>query len=237
MKKEHIVQALAEYIEDMSSIHNLAVTNRGTGTAFDYSFWKGLLKDNSGIPDIIAKNDDMFIELRSFWDSPELDIRKRTERGMQTLQVLNFSDGAYKDKEMSDMMYSNDIYKLIEKGIIRYEFEKEEENKVIQFSYKGEVFCERPSDGKDDEPTYDEIMGAAGLIDRKPELKAELIRHLKQFYHTGDFHVNQIRVDNCNDLDNAKELVEQIYDIVDIVTERVRELAAKEKDDKEIERR
>lgn len=235
MKKEHIVQALAEYIEDMSSIHNLTVINKGTGTAFDYSFWKGLFKDESDIPDIIAKNDDMFIELRSFWSSPELDIRKRTERETQTLQVLNFSDGAYKEKEMSDMMYSNDIDKLIEKGIIRYE--KDEENKVIQFSYEGEVFCEKSSNSEDIEPTYDEVMEAVRLIDRKPELKAELIKHLKQFYHTGDFHISQIRVDGCDGLDNAKELVEQIYDIVDIVTERVRELEAKEKDDKEIERR
>lgn len=90
MKKEHIVQALAEYIEDMSSIHNLAVTNRGTGTAFDYSFWKGLLKDNSGIPDIIAKNDDMFIELRSFWDSPELDIRKKRKGKCRPCRFLIF---------------------------------------------------------------------------------------------------------------------------------------------------
>ena len=75
MNKSQIVNKMISVIEDYAEKYKLEVSDPVYGEAFKNSIWEGLIKDDSDIPHIIASNEDMSIELRSFWGSPELDIR------------------------------------------------------------------------------------------------------------------------------------------------------------------
>jgi len=130
MKKKDIVSRAIGFIRKTADKKKLTIVNNGTGHAFDNTVWNGLLKDESEIPNIIAKKDGYSIELRSFWGSPEIDIRRRRPHGEELL-VLNFSDsikegdeyvhtGEYRVSEVRvDGAYNykraiNDVYKMID---------------------------------------------------------------------------------------------------------------------------
>lgn len=91
MKKETVLHGMINLIRKKARELKLTVEDRGTGHAFDNSFWKGLIEDDSGIPNIKAKSDQYSIELRSFWGSPEIDIRQKTDLGEELL-IFHYSD-------------------------------------------------------------------------------------------------------------------------------------------------
>ena len=75
MNKSQIVNKMISVIEDYAEKYNLEISDPVYGEAFKNSIWEGLIKDDSDIHHIIASNEDMSIELRSFWGSPELSVR------------------------------------------------------------------------------------------------------------------------------------------------------------------
>ena len=98
MTKEYIVKNSIKLIEMFAKELNLNVNNKGTGHAFDNSFWKDIFEDKSEIPEITANNEDGTFEigLRSFWGNPEIDIHCKISKGsFKDLYVINFSDGKY----------------------------------------------------------------------------------------------------------------------------------------------
>lgn len=91
MTREQVLYGCVKFMEYMSDVYKLTVDNRGTGHAYDNSFWKDVLVDDSNIPNIVAKNDEMSVELRSFWGRPEIDLRIQREFGEELL-VFNYTD-------------------------------------------------------------------------------------------------------------------------------------------------
>lgn len=75
MNKSQIINKMISVIKDYAEKYNLEISNPVYGEAFKNSIWEGLIKDDSDIPHIIASNEDMSIELRSFLGSPELSVR------------------------------------------------------------------------------------------------------------------------------------------------------------------
>lgn len=107
MTKEHIIKAMTEIIKEQAEEMGLTVENKGTGHEFDNSFWEGILKDHSGIPEIKAYKDGYSITLRSFWGCPELDIRDGHE-----LLVLTYGDYGHKGKyKVVQVRVDGDHYK------------------------------------------------------------------------------------------------------------------------------
>lgn len=113
MKKSKVVSAMLHIIHEKALEYDLEIVDNGYGHAFDHSFWN--FKDDSKIPSVIAHTKDYSfedkkgysIELRSFWGSPELDIR-RYEDGKSDLLVLNYSDIEY--DENGKFYHSEDFY-------------------------------------------------------------------------------------------------------------------------------
>lgn len=237
MKKEHIVKALAEYIKSRSEQESLAVTDNGTGKAFDGSFWEGVFKDDSNIPNIIAKNDTEKIELRSFWGSPELDISTKLPDGRSVLQVLNFSDGAYRPKEMSDSFSVDDIRGLMEKGVL---IQKGRDimchipEKTINYHVLTTLTMTNPE--RPEKTEYEMLNEVRYSINRyfmwddfnKNRVKAAMIEGLTEFYHTEDFEVREIRADGAG-LDSCKALISELYEIAERVQSRCKELEKNKK--------
>lgn len=91
MKKTEIIRGAVKLIEKIAEEKGLEVLDLGTGHAFDGSFWDGVLEDDSGIPEVKATAEGYSICLRSFWGSPEVDVRRTVEDGEELL-VLNYSD-------------------------------------------------------------------------------------------------------------------------------------------------
>lgn len=89
--KEEIIKGAIAVIERIAKEKNLEINNRGTGHAYEGTVWKGILEDESGIPNVIAKSDEFRIELRSLWDSPEIVVRRKVYKGEELL-VLTFND-------------------------------------------------------------------------------------------------------------------------------------------------
>lgn len=75
MNKSQIINKMISVIKDYAEKYNLEISDPVYGEAFKNSVWEGLLKDDSDIPTIVASNEDMVVELRSFWGSPELSVR------------------------------------------------------------------------------------------------------------------------------------------------------------------
>lgn len=96
MTKEKVVKAMVSLIHWKAEEYGLTIEDHGIGHAFDNSYWRDILKDCSGIPHIIAKNDTYKIEIRSFWGNPEIDIRIKSDSG-EDLLVLNYADHLRKD--------------------------------------------------------------------------------------------------------------------------------------------
>lgn len=112
MKKEHIVKAMIEIIKNKTESLNLNVEDKGTGHAFENTFWDGLIEDKSDIPEIKAYNDNYSIGLRSFWGSPELCIRRHSEanNGKEEMLILCYSDFEYDDIEHTSYTHTDNFY-------------------------------------------------------------------------------------------------------------------------------
>lgn len=91
MTKDQVIKGAIKLIEQIADEKGIEVVNSGTGHGFDNSFWKDCLKDDSGIPSVRAKCEGFCIELRPFWDAPEIDVRIDGEGGEELL-VLNYWD-------------------------------------------------------------------------------------------------------------------------------------------------
>ena len=96
MTKKQVINGAIKLIEKKCNEYGMEAENRGTGKAFEGGFWEHILTDDSNIPNVVAKGkyeEDMKyeIELRSFWGSPEVDVRRETDRGEELL-IFNFSD-------------------------------------------------------------------------------------------------------------------------------------------------
>lgn len=92
MNKKEVIGGALKLIEKIAEEKGLEILDIGTGHAFDGSFWAGVLEDDSGIPEVKAKGDGYSIGLRSFWGTPEVDVRRTVDDGEELL-VLRFADG------------------------------------------------------------------------------------------------------------------------------------------------
>ena len=102
MTKEQVIKGAIKLIEKKCNEYGMEAENRGTGKAFEGGFWERILKDESNIPNVVAKgkNDKGMayeIELRSFCGNPEVDIVRETANGEEML-IFTFSCSA-KDAE------------------------------------------------------------------------------------------------------------------------------------------
>ena len=99
MTKEVIVDNMFQYIRLVAEYYgDMEIVNKGTGNAFEHTFWKDILTDDSNIPNVVAEREDYSIELRSFWGMPELDIRQKTDKG-EVLICITYSDSVKEDGE------------------------------------------------------------------------------------------------------------------------------------------
>lgn len=103
MTKEQVIKGAYALIKREADKRNLEIMDRGTGHGFEDTFWEDKIHDNSEIPNIIAgqKEDGYSIELRSFWGSPEIDIRIDYPNGQQLL-IFNFSDSIKRGEHYKD---------------------------------------------------------------------------------------------------------------------------------------
>ena len=76
MNKSQIINKMIAVIKDYAEKYKLEVSAPVYGEAFKNSIWEGLIEDDSNIPNIVATNEDMIVELRSFWENPELSVRR-----------------------------------------------------------------------------------------------------------------------------------------------------------------
>ena len=98
MTKEQIIKGAIALIKRIAEEKGLSVENKGAGHAFEGSFWEKIFIDKSQIPTVIARNDAFSIELRPFWSSPEIDVRRQVLDGEELL-IFNFSDSVGIDGE------------------------------------------------------------------------------------------------------------------------------------------
>ena len=98
MTKEQIIKGAIALIKRLAEEKGLNVEDRGTGHGFEGGFWEKILQDTSQIPTVVANNDTFSIELRPFWSSPEIDVRRQVLDGEELL-IFNFSDYEKKDGE------------------------------------------------------------------------------------------------------------------------------------------
>lgn len=90
MKKDLLVNAMILVVKEIAKEYDFEFKSEEYGKAFKDTFWKDILKDTSNIPNLIFKDkngNDYYVELRSFWGIPEIDIRIKN-----ALLVLNYSD-------------------------------------------------------------------------------------------------------------------------------------------------
>lgn len=145
MKKILLVKTMILVVKEVAKEYGFEFKSEEYGKAFKDTFWKDILKDVSNIPNLIFKDkngNDYYIELRSFWGIPEIDIRIKN-----ALLVLNYSDydwelGKHTGKNfkvnqirVEGYNYNENlktIYNLIEKIEKTYkELEKEENKKIL----------------------------------------------------------------------------------------------------------
>ena len=74
MNKSQIINKMISVIKYYAEKYKLEVSEPTYDKAFKNSIWEGLIEDDSGIPNIIADNENMVVELRSFWGRPELSV-------------------------------------------------------------------------------------------------------------------------------------------------------------------
>lgn len=241
MRKQDICRAMATIIKEKAEELGLVVLYNGTDHAFDNSFWENILTDDSDIPEIIASNNSYKIEMRSFWSSPELDIRKSYEGGREDLLVLTYSDSDYRPKEIDDRFYSCEIEELAdEQQITNIHYDKVDTEEYINFTIKNQEYREKLFiHGLD---CVGENQLRQLLLNRLTEIinfddyrniRADLLEQypLKHYYHTGDFKVNQVRVNG----NSYKELINELYDIIDRIDDVCRDFLLDETSQEEVE--
>ena len=91
MTKEQIIKGAIALIKRIAEEKGLSVEDKGTGHAFEGGFWEKRFRDESQIPTIVASDNAFSIELRPFWSSPEIDVRRNADDGEELL-IFNFSD-------------------------------------------------------------------------------------------------------------------------------------------------
>ena len=91
MTKQQVIKGALLLIEKIAKDKGLTVENKGTGHAFDKTFWAGLIEDDSKIPEVTARGEGYSITLRSFWGDPEIDVRRAGKYGEELL-IFNYSD-------------------------------------------------------------------------------------------------------------------------------------------------
>ena len=89
MTKNEVINGSIALIQRIAAEKGIEVIDSGTGHGFENSFWN--FTDNSGIPSVKAETEGFSIELRPFWTSPEIDIRRDSPYGEELL-IFNFSD-------------------------------------------------------------------------------------------------------------------------------------------------
>ena len=110
MTLEQVINGAIRLINRIASEKGIKVVDLGTGHAFDHSFWD--FEDKSGIPSVKAKSDDYCIELRPFWSSPEVDVRRKDKDGNEELLIFNYSD--YMTNRETDKLEHTGEYKVHE---------------------------------------------------------------------------------------------------------------------------
>lgn len=91
MTKEQVIRGCVALIRKIAEERGLTVEDKGTGHAFDGGFWDRIFTDDSMIPTEVAAGEGYSIELRPFWSSPEIDIRRGTVTGEEML-IFNYND-------------------------------------------------------------------------------------------------------------------------------------------------
>lgn len=93
MTKNEVIKGMVALIDMVAKRENLTIDNKGVGHGFDNTVWKTVAKDTSEIPTIDAVNADgtYQIGMRPFWSSPEICVRRKTNRGEELL-IFHFSD-------------------------------------------------------------------------------------------------------------------------------------------------
>lgn len=74
MNKSQVINRMLAIIKDYAEKYNLEISDPVYGEALKNNVWEGLIKDDSDIPNIVASNEEMVVELCSFWWCPELSI-------------------------------------------------------------------------------------------------------------------------------------------------------------------
>ena len=98
MTKGQIIKGAIALIKRIAEEKGLSVENKGTGHAFEGGFWGKIFTDESQIPTVVAGDNAFSIEVRPFWSSPEIDVRRNAEDGEELL-IFNFSDSVKIDGE------------------------------------------------------------------------------------------------------------------------------------------
>ena len=235
MRKSKIINGIIEIIKEKSEELGLTVEDLGTGHAFDKTFWKGIAKDNSNIPNVIASKDGYKIELRSFWGCPELSIRRNINkkgRSDQELLILQYSDYAHKPVTNANALKELDVCEtILSKGLV--EVKNVTACNVDWFSdkdynfYKGVIAF----NGKEIETDKTLIKIKSALAKEvnilyyflctsdAPE-KDELIDYIikssqiTKLTHTGNYMVSEVRVDG----DDYEGMIEEIYSLIDKIS-------------------
>lgn len=246
MKKEHIVRAMTEIIHEQAERYGLTVTDRGTGHAYDNSFWKDILRDVSGIPEINAECNGYSIGLRSFWGSPELCVRREFTDGRRSdLLVLTYSDSAYRKKTADDKFHEYEVKKIMDSGIINdFSVKEASANEYGSFyslsfkafgkEYSGEMLFHTPEAEETECRTNMAVV--TKYLNRSDEevngLKEKIIGSLgigvlKELIHTGDFTENEIRAES----EDPKACIKEIYELTDIIREKILSYEREEKEE------
>ena len=229
MTKEKIINAILAFINEKAKELDLTVVDEGTGHAFDNSFWKGIAVDDSNIPSVTASNDSYSIKLRSFWGSPELDIRKTIEKEEEVkheLYVITFSDSVCKyisedtDFASIGLMTCADI---IRKGLVTVtdivatneadaSFSCDYYDGIVNYNGKS-IDVKHVWIYKDTTEKEPEIL--RGLLQRgeTEDLLDYLIgsRQITEYVHTGDYVISEVRVD----AKDYKTAIAEAYSIID----------------------
>ena len=89
MNKTQIIDKMISVIKKYAEKYNLEVSDQTYGEAFKNSIWEGLFEDDSYIPNVLATNGGINVELRSFWGSPELSVIRGSD-----LLVLQYKENS-----------------------------------------------------------------------------------------------------------------------------------------------
>lgn len=107
MTKEQVIRGCLNMILRIAREKGLEVEDNGTGHGFDGGFWEGIFVDDSNIPEVTARGEGYSIGLRSFWGSPEVDIRRQKESGEELL-IFRWTD--YEKNEAGEYEHTGNFH-------------------------------------------------------------------------------------------------------------------------------